>query len=129
MALEESLAGSVVHCPVCALAFGETDQDVAPLPDYEMHPQEGPAHQTIEVQDYVKGLEKRARQERKREPYRRRRFPVELVTGLLLMGCGVRLMVTALTGAGGLFTTFINVVLPSFILFLAGVLCLTFRPK
>jgi len=74
-------------------------------------------------------LEKRARKERRQKPYRRRRFPVDLLAGVILLIGGILLVWSALTSERGIMDMFVNALLPALMLFMLGALCLLFWGK
>jgi hypothetical protein len=116
------------RCPVCARLVDGSDKDEANS-GYGVNTREPNPHKGRGIQEYVQSLEDRARKDEERVPYHRGRFPIDLVAGLILIGCGLALLFNAVAGGGGLFTTFINVVLPGFVLILVGALCLVFWAK
>ena len=81
------------------------------------------------MREYVQSLEKTARRERKRKPYRRPRVYVNLVTGLLLIVVGIAILLSAFLGDGGYMSALINGVLFSALFILVGTVCLVFREK
>lgn len=99
----------------------------APLPDYKVEatPQDHSPH----LLDYVRTLEEQARKERKKKPYHRRRFPVNLVAGLVLILCGLLILLNAFRVTEGMMSSLINGLLPACIFFLLGAACLIFAGK
>jgi len=113
-------------CPECAGILHETLE--LEEPDYEVTNPDENTHKDPEMQGIVRALEKRARQERKQLPYRRKRFPIETATGIPLVGGGLLVMGLAFGGGGGEMSSFIYRVLGGLLLILLGSLCLIFRP-
>ena len=116
------------RCPVCERierAAGEKETNLG----YEVNTREANPHKGRGIQEYVQSLEDQVRKDEARVPYHRGRFPVDLVAGLILVSGGLALLANAFSGEGGLFTTFINVVLPGFALILIGAVCLVFWAK
>jgi hypothetical protein len=126
---KEANAGCTIHCPECGGALGDAGQLEADQTKYAVHTPETRSHQSKEVQEYVQSLEAHARKEQAKQPYRRRRFPVDLVVGLTLAGCGCWLLVSAFMGEGGLMSTLVNTIFPAFVLLLIGAVCLIFWAK
>jgi hypothetical protein len=126
---DEAGASLHTHCPRCARALDPDSQEAAPPREYKVDAQAEPAHQSANVQEYVQSLEKRARQDRKRKPYHRSRVPVGFITGLVLIGGGVAMLLNAFLGDGGYMSSLVNGVFLSAVFILAGVCCLIFREK
>jgi hypothetical protein len=113
-------------CPVCKGALDAVGVPAATFPDYEVKGAAEPAQQNKDVQEYVQSLEKRARKERKKKPYNRKRFPVDLVAGIILIGIGCMLLLFAFSGEGGMMSALVNYILPASILFMIGAICIRF---
>jgi hypothetical protein len=126
---EDAGANPLTHCPRCTAALDPDSQEPAPPREYGVEGQEEHAHQSANVREYVQSLEKSARQDRKRKPYHRSRAPIGLITGLVLIGIGIALLLNAFLGEGGYMSALINGVLLSSVFILAGVCCLIFREK
>jgi hypothetical protein len=126
--LDEVGAGSAMRCPVCSGALDAGSQEAAPV-EYQVHTPPEKSHQSKEIQEYVHSLEEQARKEQAREPYHRGRPPVDLVAGLILVGCGFWVLVNIFTGGGGLMSSLINGIFPALLLILIGAICLIFWAK
>ena len=126
---EEPIAGTSMRCPVCGGAMDPASQETDTHAGYEVHTQreKDKAPQPEGIQEYVQSLEKRARQERKRQPYHRGGFPVNLVAGLVLIICGfLLLLLAAFRGEAAPMSTLINLILPAVMLFVIGGVCLVY---
>jgi hypothetical protein len=123
---EDTNDGSSAHCPVCAGALDAVVLNDRTLADYEVHTPLERSHQSVDVQEYVQSLERDARKQQKRQPYRRKRLPVDLIVGLMLMGGGLLVLVNVFRGEGGLMSSLINGIFPALLLILVGALCLKF---
>lgn len=111
-------------CPACSELLGTAEQDELTVMEYEViNPEENP-HKSEGVQNYVQYLERRARKEKKQEPYERRRFPVELVSAGVLFTAAVGLFVAAILSSPGLYMLW--KLMGGLILFMLGFLCLRF---
>ncbi len=126
---DEAGASPLTHCPRCTAPLDPDSQEPLPPREYDVDVEKEPAHQAANVREYVASLEKRARKDRKRKPYHRKRPPIGLVTGLILIGIGVALLLNAFLGEGGYMSALINGILLSSMFVLAGVCCLIFREK
>jgi hypothetical protein len=114
---------SSARCPFCGRDMSSDVRKSSPLPDYVAHPQEGPKD-SPHIKEYVQSLEKRARKERKRQPYHRPRTPVGLITGILFILGGVAFLGYAFLGDHGMMTSLINGILPAAVLIVFGVTCI-----
>jgi hypothetical protein len=115
---------SVVCCPACMGLLGAAGQDELTLMEYEVsNPHENP-HKSEGIQEYVHYLEKRARKEKKEEPYERRRFPVEFVAAMVFFAGALGLFLAAFFGALGL--SMLYKLMGGVIFLMLGVLCLRF---
>jgi hypothetical protein len=120
---------SVTRCPLCAGVLGAAGQREVDQIKYAVHTPETRSHQSKEIQEYVQSLEAHARKEQAKQPYHRRRFPIDLLVGLILVCCGCWLLITAFSGEGGLMSTLVNTIFPAFVLILIGAVCLIFWAK
>jgi hypothetical protein len=112
-------------CPVCKGALDAVG--VAPkLPDYKVDGLEQKPQPHKDVHEYVQALEKRARKDRKKKPYRRKRFPIDLVAGIILIGIGFIFLLGAFSGDNGPMSSLINHIVPACILFMVGAICIRF---
>ena len=127
--MERAVGASPKRCPACGRAVGLAGQREVASPDYAMNAGKESRPEAKEIQEYVHGLERRARRDRKVKPYQRRAFPVNLVAGMLLLNCGLALLGKAFTVSEGLMSSLVNGIFPAFILILCGAMCLVFWSK
>src|SRR5438132_256655 len=79
--------------PVCEkkLEFIKESDPPSPEPasesDYGIRTGQDNPHKSAEVQEYVQYLENQARIKEKREPYRRKRFPIDFWAGVAVSLC------------------------------------------
>ena len=125
-----SLAGCLIRCHECdgvtRTPRPEELEDRSGNPTFAVQTsQETPQH-AREIQDFVKDAEDRARKEAEKVPYRRKRLPIDLICGIILVGGGLLLLLSALLGGGGggLFGLLIFGILLPLILILLGAVCL-----
>ncbi len=117
---------SIPCCPACMGLLGTAEQDELAVMEYDVsNPNENPI-KSDGIRQYVGYLEKRVRIEKRQEPYERRRFPVDLVAGIVLVSLGLLLLASAFLTEGGIMSALIFKVLGSFLLMLLGFLCLRF---
>jgi hypothetical protein len=111
-------------CPACQALLGPDALEELTSLEYDVsNPEENP-HKSEGVQNYVQYLEKRARKEKKQQPYERGRFPVELVAAGVLFTLAVGLFLAAFLGSLGL--AMLWKLMGGLILFMLGFLCLRF---
>jgi hypothetical protein len=122
--MEEATGDSSNRCPRCAEVLDAAV--VTKTTEYEVHTPLEKSRQSAEVQEYVQSLEKEARKEQQRQPYHRKRFPVDLIVGLILIGGGMLVFVNVFRGEGGLMSSLINGIFPALLLVLIGAVCLRF---
>jgi hypothetical protein len=115
---------SAASCPACLSALGPAGQLELTLMEYEVTNPEDNPHKSEDIQNYVQYLQKRARQEKKQQPYERRRFPVELVAAGVLFTATFALFLAAFLGDLGI--PMLWKLLGGIILFMLGFLCLRF---
>jgi hypothetical protein len=126
--LEGAIGCSPARCPLCWRAVEAIGGEAA-LPDYEVSKRLEDQPNPKEIQEYVVSLEKRARKDLAQEPYRRGRFPVEFVAGVILAAGGLLVLTTAFTSEGGLMSSLVNHILPAAILMLMAAICFVFWAK
>jgi hypothetical protein len=76
------------------------------------------------VQDYVDYLARNAAVERKRKPYIRSRFPVDLLAGLLLIACGFGIFLFVILGEAGMMHILVFGFLLPMVFIIAGAGCI-----
>jgi hypothetical protein len=121
-------SGGLTCCPLCAGSLGVAEPEGGPSEYVVLAGQANP-HQSEDIRQYVQALEKSARKKRREQPYHRRRFPVDLVAGLLLLLGGLLLIGTAVFSERGVMDIFVNALLPAFVLFMLAALCFIFWHK
>lgn len=126
---DEAASEPLTHCPRCAAALDPNSSEPAPPREYKVDAPPEPINQGVHIQEYVQSLEKRARQERKREPYHRKKAPVGLITGIVLIAIGIAILLNAFFGEGGYMSSLINGILLSSVFILVGAVCLIVRDK
>jgi hypothetical protein len=118
-------AGGRVRCDGCDAELQ------APDPEPEEDGEEPYAVKTREERrdppnndrDYVDHLTRRAAVERKQKPYTRRRFPVDLIAGLVLFACGIGISLFVFL-EGGSMNMLVNGFLIPMIFIIIGVGCI-----
>ncbi len=118
--------------PACARKLEIIRESDPPQPepnangDYAVaNPNDNP-HKSDHVTEYVQYLERRAKQEAKREPYKGGRLPIELITGLFFIFCGLFILSVAFLSGGSLFVRFVREFLVATGLILVGMVCIIF---
>jgi hypothetical protein len=127
--LELPESAGLTCCPLCAGSLDLADPEEAASAEYGLLDAHDNPHKSEDVKQYVQGLEKRARQKRREQPYHRKRFPVDLAAGWLLLLIGLVLIVTAVFSDRGLMDIFVNALMPALILFMLSALCFIFWHK
>jgi hypothetical protein len=120
----EASEDSSATCPACLGLLGAAGQDELTLMEYDVtNPEENP-NKSNDMQAYVQYLERRARKEKKQEPYERRRFPVEFVGAMVFFTATFGCFLAAFLGALGI--PMLWKLCGGMIFLMLGVVCLRF---
>jgi hypothetical protein len=77
-----------------------------------------------DFQEHVEDLTRKSAKRRRRKPYHRKRYPVDLIAGLLLFACAFGIFLFVVLSEGGMMNTLINGILLPMIFIIAGTLCI-----
>src|ERR1700693_4093689 len=112
--LPNDRAGSRIRCSGCNAEWQAPQAEVDEPngePAYSLKTNEERHAPAGIIQDYVADLTRKAAKQQKRKPYIRKRFPVNLLAGLLLFACALGIFLFVVLGQRGMMNTLINGIL------------------
>jgi hypothetical protein len=120
-------AGFTIRCSGCDAEF----QAPAPEPDeasaraaYAVQSNTEGDDPAGAIHDFVTHVTTKAAKQLRRKPYVRKRFPVDLLVGVLLFACALGIFLFVRLREGGMMNTLINGILLPMIFVIAGGFCL-----
>ena len=118
-------AGGRVRCYGCDAELQAPEAEPEePGGEYTLKSNEERHDSPSNDQDYVEHLTRKAAVEQERKPYIRKRFPVDLLAGLVLFAIGIGISLFVILGEGGNMNILVNGFLIPMIFIIIGAGCI-----
>jgi hypothetical protein len=125
--LPNDRAGSQVRCPSCGAELQAPEVEMDELGGAQAFALKSGDEQRDPgggIQDYVERLTRKAAKKQRQKPYKRKRFPVDLIAGLVMFAGALGLFLFVLLSEGGMMNTLINGILLPMIFIIIGIFCI-----